>query len=101
MLMKIRPFLSAVLLAILLPMPANAQLTLDITKVTCRQYLTGGLIPTRSMTLWLSGYFHGKRDATTVDIESIEPNAYKLEDYCGGHQDEAVMKAIEIVFGVK
>jgi hypothetical protein len=99
--MKTRFLLSAALLMLLWPMPANAQLTLDITKVTCRQYLTGGLIPTRSMTLWLSGYFHGKRSATTVDIGSIEPNASKLEDYCGGHQDETVMKAIEAVFGVK
>ena len=96
-----KALLSAILLVFLFPMAANAQLTLDITKVTCRQYLTGGLIPTRSMTLWLSGYYHGKRSATTVDIGSIEPNAYKLEDYCGGHQDEAVMKAIETVFGVK
>ena len=99
--MKTRPLLAATLLMLLLSVSANAQLTLDITKVTCRQYLTGGLIPTRSMTLWLSGYYHGKRSATTVDIGSIEPNASKLEDYCGGHQDEAVMKAIEAVFGVK
>jgi len=99
--MKTRRLLASTLLMLLLQTAANAQLTLDITKVTCRQYLTGGLIPTRSMTLWLSGYYHGKRAATTVDIGSIEPNAYKLEDYCGGHQDETVMKAIETVFGVK
>jgi acid stress chaperone HdeB len=99
--MKTRPLLSAALLMLLFPMAANAQLTLDITKVTCRQYLIGNLIPTRSMTLWLSGYFHGKRDAKTVDVGSIEPNASKLEGYCGGHQDETVMKAIEAVFGVK
>ena len=99
--MKTRRLLASTLLMLLLQTAANAQLTLDITKVTCRQYLTGGLIPTRSMTLWLSGYYHGKRAATTVDIGSIEPNAYKLELYCGGHQDETVMKAIETVFGVK
>jgi hypothetical protein len=99
--MKTRFLLSAALLMFLWPLGANAQLTLDITKVTCRQYLTGGLIPTRSMTLWLSGYYDGKRNATTVDIGSVEPNASKLEDYCGGHQDEMVMKAIETVFGVK
>jgi acid stress chaperone HdeB len=99
--MKTWPLLSTALLMLLSPMTANAQLTLDITKVTCRQYLTGGLIPTKSMTLWLNGYYHGKRSATTVDIGSIEPNAYKLEDYCGEHQDEMVVKAIEAVFGVK
>jgi len=99
--MKNLPPLSAALLMLLLPTTANAQLTLDVTKVTCRQYLTGSVMPRKSMTLWLSGYYHGKRQATTVDIASIEPNADKVDDYCGGHQDEMVMKAIETVFGLK
>jgi len=81
--MKTRPLLAATLLMLLLSVSANAQLTLDITKVTCRQYLTGGLISTRSMTLWLSGYYHGKRSATTVDIGSIEPVRSFLQG--GGH----------------
>jgi hypothetical protein len=98
--MKSRRLLPAVLM-LLVPVVADAQLTLDITKVTCRQFLTGSVVPTKSMTLWLSGYYHGKRGATTVDIGSIEPNASKLDDYCGGHQDEMVMRAIEAVFGIK
>ena len=98
--MKSRRLLPAVLM-LLVPVVANAQLTLDITKVTCRQFLTGSVVPRKSMILWLSGYYHGKRGATTVDIGSIEPNASKLDDYCGGHQDEMVMKAIETVFCLK
>ena len=100
-LMNIRTLLSAALLMLLLSITSNAQLTLDITRVTCRQYLTGSVIPRKSLILWLSGYYHGKRDATTVDVGSIEPNASKVDDYCGGHQDEMVMKAIEAVFGLK
>jgi acid stress chaperone HdeB len=99
--MKTWPLLSAGLLMLLFATTANAQLTLDITKVTCRQFLTGSVVPRKSMILWLSGYYHGKRAATTVDIGTIEPNASKLDDYCGGHQDEMVMKAIETVFGLK
>ena len=99
--MKTWPLLSAALLMVLFATATNAQLTLDITKVTCRQFLTGSVVPRKSMILWLSGYYHGKRGATTVDIGSIEPNASKLDDYCGGHQDEMVMKAIETVFGLK
>jgi hypothetical protein len=99
--MNIRTPLSAALLMLLLSITSNAQLTLDITRVTCRQYLTGSVIPRKSLILWLSGYYHGKRDATTVDVGSIELNASKVDDYCGGHQDEMVMKAIEAVFGLK
>ena len=85
----------------LLPATTHAQVTMDVTKMTCRQFLIGNFVSTKSMALWFSGYYHGKRDATTVDLESFQPNADKLEAYCGQHQDETVMKAIETVFGVK
>ena len=68
--MKTRPLLASTLLMLLLQTAANAQLTLDITKVTCRQYLTGGLIPTRSMTLLLSGYYH--QGCSTLYTESVK-----------------------------
>jgi hypothetical protein len=99
--MNIRIPLSAALLMLPLSITSNAQLTLDITRVTCRQYLTGSVIPRKPLILWLSGYYDGKRDATTVDVGSIEPNASKVDDYCGGHQDEMVMNAIEAVFDPK
>ena len=88
--MKNLPPLSAALLMLLLPTTANAQLTLDVTKVTCRQYLTGSVMPRKSMTLWLSGYYHGKREATTSTTRPLNR-----------HQDEMVTKAIETVFGLK
>jgi thioredoxin reductase (NADPH) len=33
----------------------GVQVTVDITKITCRQFLIGNLIPTNSMSLWFSG----------------------------------------------
>jgi hypothetical protein len=80
---------------------AQAQVTVDITKITCRQYLTGNIVPTKTMAIWFSGYFSGKRGATMIEMEAVQPNAEKLELYCGLHQGEMVIKAIEDVFGVK
>jgi acid stress chaperone HdeB len=80
---------------------ADAQVTVDITKITCRQYLIGNIAPTKSMAIWFSGYYNGKRGATMIEMLAIEQNADKIESYCGLHQDETLIKAIEDVFGVK
>jgi acid stress chaperone HdeB len=92
---------SATLLMMLFPAAVHAQVTVDITKITCRQYLIGNIVPTKSMAIWFSGYYSGKRGATMIEMSAVEPNADKVELYCGLHQDEMLMKAIEDVFGVK
>jgi acid stress chaperone HdeB len=78
---------------------ANAQVTVDITKITCRQFLTGRVVPTNSMALWFSGYYAGKAGATTIDASTVRPNAEKVKDYCGLHQDDTVMNAVQVLFG--
>jgi acid stress chaperone HdeB len=80
---------------------AHAQVTVDITKITCRQYLIGNIVPTKTMAIWFNGYYNGKRGATMIDMSATEPNAVKVELYCGLHQDEMLIKAIEDVLGVK
>ena len=98
---KISTLLVASLLTIQLSITARAQVTVDITKITCRQFLTGRVVPTKSIALWFSGYYSGKRGATTIDMGTIRPNAEKVRDYCGLNQDDTVMKAIETTLGSK
>ena len=33
------------------------------------------------IAIWLSGYYSGKRDKTTVDIEQLKENARKVKSY--------------------
>jgi acid stress chaperone HdeB len=99
--MKIRLCFAYSLLTLLLPTMVHAQVTIDVTKITCRQFLTGRMLPTNSMALWFSGYYNGKRGATIINASDIKANADKVEDYCGLHQDETVMHAVETLFGIK
>jgi acid stress chaperone HdeB len=95
-------FVTRSLLALLLStIVAQAQVSVDVSKITCRQFLTGRMLPTASMALWFNGYYNGKRGATVIEASAIRPNARKVEDYCGLHQDDTVMKAVETVFGFK
>lgn len=99
--MKIRFWFACSLLTLLLPTMVHAQVSIDVMKITCRQFLTGRMLPTKSMALWFSGYYSGKRGATIINAGDVKPNADKVEDYCGLHQDETVMNAVERIFDIK
>ena len=96
--MKSRLLLTGSLSAVL-SASADAQVTLDVAKIACRQFLLGDVVPTRSLSPWLSGYFNGKRDVTVINPTTLNPNTEKVKDFCISHQDEMVMKAVEVVLG--
>jgi acid stress chaperone HdeB len=99
--MKTQVVMAASLLTLHLSTFAHAQVTVDITKITCRQFLAGRMVPTKSIALWFSGYYSGKRGATMIDMGTIRVNAEKVRDYCTLNQDETVMKAVEAALGTK
>jgi hypothetical protein len=53
--MKIRLLMAAPLLAVLLPATSQAQVTVDVAKITCKQFLLDTVAPTKSVSMWLSG----------------------------------------------
>jgi|SRR5215470_9545349 len=85
-------------LTLLASAPARAQVTVDITKITCRQFLVGRAVSTNAMALWFSGYYNGKRNVTLVDMGTLRSSAEKVKDFCRLHQEETVMNAVESVF---
>ena len=46
---------------------ARAQVTIDVSKITCNQFVDREVGDPREIAIWLSGYYHGKRGDTTVD----------------------------------
>ena len=51
--------------------PAQAQTTIDISKITCEQWLAFKVADPDHIALWLSG---GRRDNTVVEIQSFKKN---------------------------
>jgi hypothetical protein len=55
-----------------IPAP-QAQVTLDVVKITCEQLSTAALpLTSRDVVLWLSGYYHGNHDNTIIEPGAIE-----------------------------
>jgi acid stress chaperone HdeB len=79
---------------------AQAQVTVDVEKITCKQFLLDQVAPTKIIAVWLSGYYSGKRSNTVIDIGAMEKNADKVQDYCRLNLDTTVMDAVKNTLGV-
>jgi hypothetical protein len=92
--MKIAPITLAALLA-LSAAEARAQMTVDVAKITCRQYLFDRTFSPRAPMIanWLSGYFNGLKNNTVVDLGVMASNKDKVEDYCRMNQDVTLIEA--------
>ena len=88
-------------LACLVPaiVPAQGQVTVDVSKITCEQFRSYSITDPKNIALWLSGYYNGRRNNTVVSVSSFTENLDKLKDYCITNQTTTVMKAVEEILG--
>ena len=77
---------------------ARAQVALDVAKMTCEQFATYKVANPKFIAIWLNGYHHGTRDDTVVDVQQLDADTKKMQDYCIQNPDVALMQAVEAVF---
>ena len=77
----------------------QAQVTVDVSKITCEQFMFSK-VDQRTLATWLSGYYHGKHGGTVVDFGALQREADKVEDYCRLNLDMTVMDAVERALSV-
>lgn len=89
-------------LTILLAAPvARAQVTVDVSKITCDQYLSFSVADPKDIAIWLSGYYHGRQGSAVMEPQQFKANADKLKSACfeRANMNRPVMQVIEKVFG--
>jgi acid stress chaperone HdeB len=87
--------ISALLMFVQIPAP-QAQVTVDVSKITCEQLRMAALPWTsRDIVLWLSGYYHGKHDNTIIEPTAINRDENILSNYCFEHRETTVMDALK------
>jgi acid stress chaperone HdeB len=77
----------------------QAQVMLDLSKVTCDQFVKYKVANPKFIAMWLSGYFHGKRGSTMIDTQKLIADADAVEDYCFKNPQAALMPAVEKIVG--
>ena len=92
---KSNPTLTGMVLALLMAPAAQAQVALDVSKITCEQFVLWKVTDPEKIVIWLSGYYNGKRGNTVIDPRGLEENSGKLRDYCRNNFKVTVMQAVE------
>lgn len=95
--MKRTALLGLVLVAWAGAFEARAQVTLDVSKVTCWQFVTYKVTNPNYLAVWVSGFHHGKSGNTVIDMPKLVANADKLIEYCTKNPDVPMMQAAETV----
>ena len=94
--MKVRLLLTSALFLFVQIPTMQAQVTVDVVRITCEQLEMQALPWTSTdIVLWLSGYYHGKHDNTIIEPDAIKRDENKLNTYCFEHRETTVMDALK------
>jgi hypothetical protein len=74
----------------------QAQVTVDVVKITCEQ-LSMEQLPfnSRDVIMWLSGYYHREHNNTVIEPGAIKRDYNNLDQYCYQHGEMTVMDAVK------
>jgi hypothetical protein len=97
---RVSKFLLPVLVVLLFSEQARAQVLVDVSKITCNQFLTYKIENPKYITAWLSGYYHGTRRDMTVDLQALIADADKVEAYCFTKPEVLLVEAVKTVLGI-
>ena len=80
---------------------AQAQVIVDVSKITCDQYVHAKITTPNLLAAWMSGYYNAKRNNKVIDLETFEDNVSKVQNYCSDEKNFKVpiMTAIQRVLG--
>jgi acid stress chaperone HdeB len=93
------PLMPALAASLAFAPAAQAQVQLDVAKITCLQYALYKVADPKTIAIWLDGYYQGKRENTVIDTQALIANADKLRDFCMRHPTESVLQASEKFLG--
>ena len=77
----------------------QAQVMVDVSKITCEQFRGYAITDPNNIALWLSGYYNGQRGNTIVSVQSFKEHLEKVKDYCITNPQVTVMQAVAAVLG--
>ena len=77
--------------------PAMAENNLDLSKVTCKDFLAAGKDNISIILTWLDAYYLGKNDPPVIDFDRMATSGQALGKYCGENGDATLAKAADKV----
>jgi acid stress chaperone HdeB len=98
---NLRSIIAGLFFCLVIIVPAGAQIAIDMSKITCKEYTLDTITLSDNIAYWLNGYYNGRRGNTVLNDLALRDYVYKVTNYCASHQDSPVMKAAEAVLNSK
>jgi acid stress chaperone HdeB len=77
--------------------PAKAQVVVEMSRITCPQFLQYSFDDKKVVGAWMSGYFNASLGRKVLDITRYQANSNRVINYCKTHKNETLMGAIRKV----
>ena len=76
--------------------PAYA-VVLDLSTMTCKQFVEGGDDTIKMVLTWMDGWYKGNSDKAIIDTDVFVENAKQFGTYCGENRTMSIVNAAESV----
>jgi len=83
----------------IIPVAANAQLTIEMANIRCEQYLAMTPSQSRDFSAWMSGWFSYQLGKTTIDLVAHQKNIENVKAWCQYLPRETVMSGLKNATG--
>ena len=78
--------------------PANA-VVLDLSTMSCKQFIEGGDDTIKMVLTWMDGWYKGDSDEAIIDTDVFIENAKKIGTCCGNNPTVSIVTAADEVLG--
>ncbi len=79
----------------MVPSLAHAQIKIDMTLVTCGQYMAMPPEQAANFAAWMSGWFNQKQGYVWVNLQAYERNIANVRAYCASNPNDKVMAVLQ------
>lgn len=76
-------------------MPAQAQVTYDMAKVTCADYNAMDPIAAQNTAAWMSGWFNQRLGNAVINLEGYRQNVANVGGWCASNPSANIMAGLQ------
>jgi acid stress chaperone HdeB len=78
--------------------PAKA-VVLDLSTMSCKQFIEGGDDEIKMVLTWMDGWYKGDEDEAIIDTDVFVDNAKKFGTFCAANPTISIVNAAEKILG--
>ena len=89
----------AISLSLSLRAPPAHAVVLDLSTMSCKQFIEGSSDEIKMVLTWMDGWYKGDSDEAIIDTDVFVENAKKFGTYCAAHPTVSIVNAAEEILG--